>query len=330
MRPKYPENLAIIDRVRSDEEVESHNEAFPIMSISKTFCGVISTLMAVSGKFGDEGVDTTLSEALLKAQENYPERSDKISGYLRMLRNKGLSNVKISEILTHTSGIDDDRDTIFDAYKNETALKFFENKLSGVREDFVGKYHYSNDGYTLMEKIINLASDSGNYHQELQDKIFDKLDLRNTKPVIESPSAQEKFGPTIFLPGHKIGSTTIENHTIIRADKDHPLGQIPLASAGLCSTINDLKKYSVELLKFIVGKENVFTDKTTEVAEIYSKHLTERANGFYSIGICFIPSDEGNFTIFHGGGFNTNKSWMELETPCKFDDFKEGKKIDFT
>ena len=265
MRPKYPENLAIIDRVRSDEEVESHNEAFPIMSISKTFCGVISTLMAVSGKFGDEGVDTTLSEALLKAQENYPERSDKISVYLRMLRNKGLSNVKISEILTHTSGIDDDRDTIFDAYKNETALKFFEDKLSGVREDFLGKYHYSNDGYTLMEEIINLASDSGNYHQELQDKIFDKLDLRNTKPVIESPSAQEKFGPTIFLPGHKIGSTTIENHTIIRADKDHPLGQIPLASAGLCSTINDLKKYSVELLKFIVGKENVFTDKPRSV-----------------------------------------------------------------
>ncbi|MBU6339132.1 MAG: serine hydrolase [Rickettsiales bacterium] len=331
MRPKYPENLAIVDRVRSGEEAERYDEVFPIMSISKTFCGVISTLMAVDGKFGNKGIDAKLSEVLLKAQENYPARSDKIFGYLEMLENKGLSDVKISEILTHTSGIDDDRDTIFDAYKNETALKFFEDKLSGVREDFVGKYHYSNDGYTLMEEIINLASDSGNYRQELQEKIFDKLDLRNTKPVTESPSAWEKFGPTVFLPGHKIGpTTTIENHTIIRADKDHPLGQIPLASAGLCSTINDLKKYSVELLKFTTGKENVFTDKTTEVAEIYSKHLTERANGFYSIGICFVPSDEGNFTIFHGGGFNTNKSWMEVETACKFDDFKEGKKIDFT
>ncbi len=75
--PKFPHNLAVVDRVDSSSAGADRDKQFPIMSISKSCCGAVSTLMAVDGKFGDKKLDATLEEVLTvaaKAHSNNPAR----------------------------------------------------------------------------------------------------------------------------------------------------------------------------------------------------------------------------------------------------------------
>ncbi|MBU6338768.1 MAG: serine hydrolase [Rickettsiales bacterium] len=336
--PKYPYNLAIIDRVSNfSDDIESStrgDEEFPIMSVSKSFCGTVCTLMAIDGKFGDNGINATLDEILEKAQNTYPERLEKITKYREMLEKSGFSNVKLCEVLNHTAGIADDHETEFQSYKDKTALEFFNDKLSGGTKPLnKGEYSYSNNGYALAEEIINLTSDTGSYREELQTRIIDKLDLEHTKPLTESENAQDKVGKAVFLPGHKMGERTIEKRLIARADQIHPLGQMPTSAAGLCSSINDMEKYSLELSKLITGQDNSFTEQTRKAAEIYrnSYHncFENEGGGGYSLGVCLVPNEKGNLTINHRGGFDTNSSMMRVETPCDFNDFLARKETKF-
>lgn len=345
--PKYPSNLEIIDRVSNfEDDHESrirYDEEFPIMSVSKSFCGVVCVLMSIDGEFGENGIETTLEEILEKAKNTYPERTEKITSYLEMLSKTGFSDAKMSQLLNHTAGIADDYETQFQSYKNKETLEFFNDKLSGGSKPIKrGEYNYSNNGYALVEEIVNLASSSGSYKQELQDKIINKLDLSHTKILTDSEDAKNKVGEAVFLPGHKMGSREIEEPIIAKANEVHPLGQMPVAAAGLCSSINDIEKYSLELAKLITGQENSFTnqvdienvaEKNKMAAKIYrnSYHncFESEGGGDYSLGICLVPNEKQNLVINHRGGFDTNASMMRLETNCSFGDFLQEKEIRF-
>jgi CubicO group peptidase (beta-lactamase class C family) len=128
--PKFPHNPAAADRVSSSSTGADRDRQFPIMSISKSFCGAVSALMAIDGKFGDKGLDATLEEVLAMAEAAHPEdhkRLEQISQYRQMLTEKGITDVRLSELLNHTSGIRVSESEPA-AYKGQPISKFVEEE----------------------------------------------------------------------------------------------------------------------------------------------------------------------------------------------------------
>lgn len=299
---KFPNNIAIVDRVDSNSIGEDRERQFPIMSVSKSFCGAVSVLMALDGKFGDKGVDATLIEVLDIAKNSHPERTTEIEKYQKVFLKQNIGDIRISELLTHRSGI----------MMSPNPAEFYQTKsfLEIASENFRagehrGNFAYSNTGYELLQEIINLSSDSGNYQQELQARIFDKCQMTNSGNIYES-EALTKITPRIDLDPsgdlHEFDETTKASHAF---------GRIPLAAGGVSSTINDLEKFGHELVLLIDGKPNLLTDnsaeKAAQAAEIYTRHTTQN---HYSLGIEINRNE--NLTISHGGNLPTNRSQLKV------------------
>jgi CubicO group peptidase (beta-lactamase class C family) len=227
--PKFPHNIYVIDQVDSSSTGEDRDREFPIMSISKSFCGAVSALMAVDGKFGSNGIDATISEALTAAISNYPERQERIGQYLQMLEGKGFGDISLSELLTHRSGIIEAKSEPA-AYKDRPVLEFISEKLSmGTGR---GNGAYLNSGFTLMEEIINLSSDAGDagYENELKVRIFDKCELTKTGDLHKSEEALARVGQVALAPGMKIPmkdevSQVFQEYGFA---ENEPLGRVPL------------------------------------------------------------------------------------------------------
>ncbi len=319
--PKFPHNISVIDQVDSSSTGEDRDREFPIMSISKSFCGAVSALMAVDGKFGSNGIDATISEALTAAISNYPERQERIEQYLQMLEDKGLGDIRLSELLTHRSGIIETKSEPA-AYKDRPVSEFISEKLSmGTGR---GKYAYFNSGFTLMEEIINLTSDSG-YENELKVRIFDKCELSKTGDLHKSEEALARVGQVVLAPGMNIPMKDEVSQVFQEYDfeKNEPLGRVSLSAGGLSSTVNDMEKYSVELTKMIVGQPSALTagleeEKAQKIKEIYissaDKKIGETAkeSDSYSFGVEIHVQKDGTFVVQHGGNFAANAGMMSV------------------
>ncbi len=318
---KFPHNISVVDQVDSSSIGSDRDREFPIMSISKSFCGAVSALMAVDDKFGSNGIDATISEALTAAAQNYPERQERIRKYLQMLEGKGFSNIMLSELLTHRSGIIEAKSEPAE-YKDRPVSEFIFEKLSmGTGR---GKGAYFNSGFALMEEIINLASDSG-YENELKTRIFDKCELTKTGDLHKSEEALARVGQVVLAPGMKIPMKDEVSQVFQEYDfaENEPLGRVPLSAGGLSSTVNDMEKYSVELAKMIVGQAGVLTaglreEKVQKIKEIYISSADREMGGTakegdsYSFGVEMHPQKDGTFVVQHGGNFAANAGMMSV------------------
>ena len=148
---KYP-GLSTQERVDLKTDIDT---PFPIASISKSFCGAVCALMSVDDDFGAKGIDATLGEVLESAKSKYPDRTADIEAYSKMLEERGFLDIKISELLTHRSGIEDNDELAPSSCIGQTPLDFFSSYL---RSSSRGEYKYSNNGYVLLEEIILTVS----------------------------------------------------------------------------------------------------------------------------------------------------------------------------
>ena len=324
MMPKY-KALSVVERVALDSAAEIRDTPFPIASISKSFCGAVCALMAVDGKFGKKGIDATLQEVLENAKLQHPERAEKIDEYQEMLERRGFSDVKISELLTHQSGCRDADYLAPSSCSDLSPLEFFSDHLGrGGCER--GQYRYSNVGYTLIEEIVNLASDKGGYKQELQERVFAKLELTNTGLLEDSldPKSHEAglhLGQAVFIPGSKESPHSdkiVLTHTEFPANHTTPLGAVHASCGGLYSSVSDLQKFSEELGKMVIGQENSLTDNPEAVSKLYRQQLSDSRH--YSLGVEFEKGAE--CVMQHTGLFPGNFASMAVQMPCSFDHLK--------
>jgi len=322
--------LSTVERVALDSDEGARNTPFPIASISKSFCGAVCALMAVDGKFGKMGIDSTLQEVLIDAKSQHPDRAEKIGKYLKMLEHRGFSDVKISELLTHQSGCRDADHLAPSSCINQTPLEFFSDHLERGKCER-GKYRYSNVGYTLVEEIVNLVSDKGGYKQELQERIIAKLGLKNTG-LLEDPLdpksqvADLHVGRAVFIIGSKEGPHSdklIAAHTEFPANYTTPLGPVHASCGGLYSSVNDLEKVFEELGKAVAGQANSLTDNPEAVSELYRRGLRGSSN--YSLGVKFVgvESEGGQKCVIENDGlFPGNYASAKVLMPFSFDQFR--------
>jgi CubicO group peptidase (beta-lactamase class C family) len=328
MKPKY-KGLSVVERVDLSSAEEERNTPFPIASISKSFCGAVCALMAVDDKLGEDGIDSTLHDTLEEAKTRHPERIEQIDEYQKMLSNRGFSDVKISELLTHRSGCRDADEIAPSAYYNRSPLEFFSDHL-GRGKCKRGEYRYSNVGYSLLEEVVNLVSDKGSYKQELQERIFDRLGLANTGLLEDSLDpksleADKHLSRAVFIPGSKESPHSdqiIEVHTEFPANHTTPLGAVHASCGGLYSSVSDLEKFSEELGKLIIGRENSLTDKAENASRLYRDRLGDNSE-HYSLGVEFekvkLSEGEERCVMKHKGLFPGNFALMSALLPCSFE-----------
>lgn len=318
-QPKY-ENPSIVNQaLLRDGARENSQEVFPIMSVSKSFCGAVSALMAADGDFGKNGINATLAEVLQQAGGQYPERLREIELYEKMLQKKGISDIKIYELLNHTSGIKEG-EAAASSYKDKTSLQFFVDKLERGADR--GAWRYNNAAYMLLGEIIGLSSKSGSYKSELQARVLEPLQLTRTADIYDSPEALSRVSRVDSIAGtfghNGLMVKEAQSYSPLEADA---FGRVPLAAGGLCSNIDDMEKYATALGEMVVGRDSLLTAsmsvqeeqeiKKREIAKIYEE--SRAANG-YSLGI-FVETDKDKTVINHGGGFPANSSNMTAEVP---------------
>jgi len=330
--PRY-QGLSTIERVDLTSNEEARNTPYPIASISKSFCGAVCALMDVDGKFGEKGIDATLQEVLEYAKSQHPdsERAEKIDEYQKMLKHRGFSDVKISELLTHQSGCRDADHLAPSSCEDKTPLEFFSEHLKR-EENKRGQDHYSNVGYTLLEEIVNLVSDKGSYKAELQERIIAKLELTNTG-LLEDPldpksgEADRHLGRAVFIPGSKESPHSekiIETHTEFPGNHTTPLGAVHASCGGLYSSVNDLEKVFEELGKMVIGHKNSLTDNPEAVSKLYRDQLRGSSN--YSLGVEF---QEGQKCVMRRTGqFPENFALVEVLMPCSLDQLRSNSVIE--
>ena len=323
-----PENVFVLDKVTLDDKGR-RDESLPIMSISKTFCGALSVLLAIDGNFGENGIDATLEESLKTAHDKYPDRSGNIKTLLQLLSAKQCTDIKISELLNHTSGL---KDLTFSdklgSYSGRTTQEFFRDKLQRDLSK-KGQHIYCNDGYGLMEEIINASSPSGDFKKEIYDRIINKLELNNTKFLEDcSDEVKDKVGKRVLFENEKLpNGEVIDQQKMISPLQVHPLGKVYNASAGLASSVADLKKFLTELIKLSTGNSSTLTDNNPcpKAVKMYWDNLAEiNENASYGIGIVVEQTQDG-IKFGNSGRFPANRAFNFAVIPRSLEDFKSGK-----
>ena len=243
----------------------------------------------------------TAAALLILAQENRIGLNQPIHHYLSGLNEK-LGQVTIHQLLSHSSGLSRDIESIADEIdgKHFVELKVLIDKIN--QSDLIfepgERYAYSNLGFTLAAAIIESVTKL-NYGAALKQLIFDPIGMSNTGHE-ESRQPVEQLST-----GHvDLVTKTIPART---EDKSYVIG-----AGSIYSTVEDLFKWSSALLSGqIISSEN-------------RKKIMTRQAGRYSYGwfvnsYVWPPVSDTNtaVNIHHSGGSPGFESKISLLTNHK-------------
>lgn len=313
----------------ADQKSANPAEQFPIMSISKSFCGAVCALMAADNVFGEKALNASLAEVLERAKNPAIDNVEKIENFLEMLRQKNLQDVTIADLLTHKSGIPDIVLSPERGVDNGDRLSFFADQIPPNEKGRAPQFIYSNTGYEMLEEVINLASNKGGYLNELRTRILVPLSInQSTGPLVSSPAAMARIGVVHIAPQKEapFKGKSAEFRQYIPLELHHQK-QGALAAGALCSTINDMEIYARELAKMVAGQNSKLTESLDERAQkaiggFYRQNRGE--NPAYSLGLAIVDNGRGNCVITKGGRFPGNKSDMAITMPFSLDQFMRG------
>lgn len=171
------------------------NSVFAIASISKQFTAALILLQEEQGKLSTE---------------------DNVSKYLPDFQTKAFENIRIKELLNHTSGISD----------------FGNGLLSPPGKEF----HYSNKGFRLLGEIIKKVS--GKSYDENAKESFEKVGMKNSSTA------------NLFQGNHLAGAfvgNSKNPQEIPNMPKRLANSEISVPAGGILSTVADLHLWNTKL-----------------------------------------------------------------------------------
>lgn len=204
------------------------NSVFAIASLSKQFTAVLILLQEDSGKLNTE---------------------DKVSKYLTDFQSNQFKNIKIKELLNHTSGISD----------------FGSGLLSEPGKEF----HYSNKGFRLLGEII--AKVSGKSYDENLKELFEKVGMKNSSTA------------NLFQ-GKNLAGAFTGNSKNFQVVEDMPKRlanqSISVPAGGILSTVNDLHRWNTALYNGKILKPASFTKFSEKSSDRNHQILGKMDYGF--------------------------------------------------
>jgi len=246
------------DKVTINKFIGYHNsepktQLYPIASITKSFTAVSILLLKQQGKL---------------------QLSDTINNYFNDVP-IDKSSITIRQLLTHTSGLQRD-------VRNLTNENFTEEIFKSPLKYKIGeKFSYSNAGYMLLGKIIEIVSGIS-FKDFIKEYIFKPSKMNHSffeKDTIHwknIPETQNEYG------NFKVFN---KNYT--------PFG---IGNTGIVSNAEDLNKWFRALLKEkVLNKQNL--------NELFTPHIKidHPIQDSYGYGFYFKTNSLGDTLISHGG-----------------------------
>ncbi len=239
---------------------------FRIGSITKQFTAVAILQLEESGKL-------SLKDPITKYLPDYP-----VHGY----------TITIEHLLTHTSGIHSytsmkewTSEIRKKDFSIDSLIRFFKDQPMDFEPGT--KWSYSNSGYILLGKIIEVASGM-TYPQYLREKIFLPLELNHSSYDSTHLVIRDR------IKGYAKGDQGFENAEYLSMTQ-------PYAAGSLISTVEDLYKWTLGIRSGkIIKRENL------EKAFIPCKTSDGKPTN-YGYG-WMMGEIDGSKVILHGGGIN--------------------------
>ena len=234
--------------------------------------------------------------AILKLSEkDLLQLTNPISMYFKDLP-ADKQDITIHHLLTHSSGFTFGiGDGDFDHIPMET---YFQNLFDTDLLHTPGsKYEYSNAGYSVLGRIIELVSGK-NYENFLAEDLFEAAGMKDTG---------------YLLPNWDMGRVAKEYYLNVinkgsQIEKYKEDGKIawPLkANGGINSTLEDMHKWYLAL-----SQNKVLT--ASSIDQLTSSYIKEYEDGdsYYGYGWAIFPSERGSKVVTHNG-YN-GKSYFEV------------------
>jgi D-alanyl-D-alanine carboxypeptidase len=221
-----------------------------------------------------------VAASLLKLQEEGKlSLNDKVTRYLPALTL--FKNITIRNLLNHTSGISDyvnDHKTEFMKMFSRRQIFTLDSLIVFIKkfplEFSVGtKWDYSNSGYILAGKILELVSGQ-KWHQYIKENFLTPLNMTNT-------------GYELYLDQASDVSAHLLSNGVLVPFKNYNLSWA-LTAGALYSTVDDMAKW-MDIL-----------DDSTLINEDSRKEMQTTFLKDYALGIYVLPY-EGDVKIAHSG-----------------------------
>ena len=265
--------------------------------------------------FGSMGKMFTAVAVMQLVEAGKIKLDDPVAKYLTDYPNKEVAAVTIHQLLTHTGGTGDIFSPEFDAHREE--LKELSDYVAlygnrGLQFTPGSRWEYSNYGYVLLGRIIEVTSGES-YYDYVRDHIFKPAGMNATDNLPENQHVPDLAAgytrggpPRILLPGPGPGpgpgaGPGPEQHQPPRADGPlRPIeGTLPYrgtSAGGGYSTVGDLLKFASALTS-----DSLLSAHDTEIL-ITGKVSTPRPGTKYAYGFEDQTTPDGVRFFGHGGG----------------------------
>ncbi len=245
---------------------------------------------------------TALAAALLD-KEGLIQLNDPIIKYSKgiIFKNSIPERIKVQDLLTHTSGLQNDALAFRVAYSGESnkddMAKVFAEATTFVESNY-GKYEYDNLGYNIYAVLLQ-QNFNKNWKDVLQEKIFAPLKMKHTTAYI-SLAAANKW--TVAAPYIFTGEKGAIRSWLEKTDEN-------LQSAGgLFSSITDIGTWlNVNMNNGKLNGKQIFPESIIQKCQTgYTKTVRDVppfiGNGEYGLG-WQIGTYKNEKVIYHHGGF---------------------------
>ncbi len=213
--------------------------------------------------------------------------SDPLSTFFKDLPSDK-KNISIHQLLTHSAGlIDNIGDGDFDHIPTEDYFKkLFASKLINTPGT---KHAYSNSGYSLLARIIELVSGQ-DYETFLETNLF------NPSGMVQTGYLKPEWDSNLYAMGYKENVINIGSMAA-RYRKEGKVSWALIGNGGINSTIEDMYKWDIAL------KTNKVLSKAS--TDILTKPYIleyEGGNSHYGYGWAIFNTARNTKRITHNGG----------------------------
>lgn len=250
---------------KQDKIPITSNTVFDICSVSKQFTAAAILKLEESGKL-------KLTDSLKMYFTEIPLSKGKIT---------------IHQLLTHSAGFGHDIGN--GDFDYMTRQKYFQELFNSKLKFTPGEdYSYSNSGYSILGRIIELVSGKS-YEQFLKEKFFDPLGMNQTGyllPEWKSSSIANEYLYNVIDKGNQIS----------RYKEYGKIAWTLKANGGINSTQNDMYKWYKAL-----SNNKVLTSSSME--KLVSPHIAEFKDNssYYGYGWVTFQSTRNTKVITHNG-----------------------------
>lgn len=254
---------------------------FDIGSVTKQFTAAAIMLLEKDGKLS---VDDTLARYF----PTVPEDKQRIT---------------VHQLLTHSSGLPGG--VGIDDFTHIETDKFFTRVMKMELLSKPGEtYHYSNVGYSLLARIIELSANQS-YETFLQERLFQPADMQHTGYL----HSKSKDGVAAL--GYRAGVVEVPS-TLSRYQADQKIAWSLKGNGGLISSLDDMYNWYLAL------RNHVILDKE-QVARLTTGYISQNVDNNdiqYGYGWSVFASPKDTKMVGHNGSngiYYFDLRWLQEE-----------------